>query len=237
MSRTLHLSSGPAPSLGRTAARGYGDGEQQQQDGVVVAGHGGRRAPAVLSVSAAGDVRRRRGRERGSAAQLLRRDVPGGGGDRAARGAWAAGAHTIGRAHCTAFSARLYNFSGTGAADPSLELDAAFLARLRHACPASSSLSGSGRRVHPGLVAPMDPHTPYALDTLYYWGVLRSRGLFASDQALLRPPPRRSGRPPTGPTRGSAGFAAAIVKMGQIQVLTGTSGQVRAKCGGVNQLN
>ncbi|PUZ43123.1 hypothetical protein GQ55_9G636900 [Panicum hallii var. hallii] len=76
------------------------------------------------------------------------------------------GAHTIGRAHCTAFSDRLYNFSATGAADPAL--DPPFLAQLQHACPAT----GPGGGVDPGLVVPMEPRTPYALDTLYYWGVL-----------------------------------------------------------------
>ncbi|KAJ1299046.1 hypothetical protein BS78_01G501800 [Paspalum vaginatum] len=140
------------------------------------------------------------------------------------------GAHTIGRSHCTAFSARLYNSS---AADPSL--DAAFLAQLRHACPASSSGHGGGR-VHPALVVPMEPHTPYSLDTLYYWGVLRNRGLFASDQALLASATTAAQvrRSADGSYPWKLRFAAAMVKMGQIQVLTGTSGQVRAKCGAVN---
>jgi peroxidase len=141
-----------------------------------------------------------------------------------------AGAHTIGRAHCTAFSDRLYNFSATGAADPAL--DPPFLAQLQHACPAT----GPGGGVDPGLVVPMEPRTPYALDTLYYWGVLRGRGLFASDQALL------ASAPTAAQVRQSAygsypwkqKFAAAMVKMGQIQVLTGSSGQIRAKCSAVN---
>ncbi|PVH33321.1 hypothetical protein PAHAL_9G627600 [Panicum hallii] len=140
------------------------------------------------------------------------------------------GAHTIGRAHCTAFSDRLYNFSATGAADPAL--DPPFLAQLQHACPAT----GPGGGVDPGLVVPMEPRTPYALDTLYYWGVLRGRGLFASDQALL------ASAPTAAQVRQSAygsypwkqKFAAAMVKMGQIQVLTGSSGQIRAKCSAVN---
>ncbi|XP_062211173.1 peroxidase 5-like [Phragmites australis] len=46
------------------------------------------------------------------------------------------GAHTIGRAHCTAFSDRLYNFSATGAPDPSL--DPAFLAQLQRARPSAN---------------------------------------------------------------------------------------------------
>lgn len=107
-------------------------------------------------------------------------------------------------------------------ADPTL--DKPFLAQLQHACPASSSGGGGG--VYPEFVVPMEPHTPHALDTLYYWGVLRNRGLFASDQALL------ASAPTAAQARQSAyggyplklKFAAAMVKMGQIQVLTGGGG-------------
>ncbi|CAL4912266.1 unnamed protein product [Urochloa decumbens] len=141
------------------------------------------------------------------------------------------GAHTIGRAHCTAFSDRLYNFSGTtGVADPTL--DPPFLAQLQRACPASSSNGG----VDPGLVVPMEPRTPYTLDTLYYWGVLRNRGLFNSDQALLASAPTAAQVWQTayGSYPWKLRFAAAMLKMGQIQVLTGGTGQIRAKCSAVN---
>ncbi|KAL6589677.1 hypothetical protein ACP70R_050262 [Stipagrostis hirtigluma subsp. patula] len=139
------------------------------------------------------------------------------------------GAHTIGRAHCTAFSDRLYNFSATGAADPAM--DPAFLAQLRRACPA-----GGDGAVDPALVVPMEPRTPYALDALYYWGVLRNRGLFVSDQALLSSPPTAAQvrQSAYGGYPWKLKFAAAMVKMGQIQVLTGSSGQIRSKCSLVN---
>ncbi|CAL4937349.1 unnamed protein product [Urochloa decumbens] len=142
------------------------------------------------------------------------------------------GAHTIGRAHCTAFSDRLYNFSGaTGVADPTL--DPPFLAQLQRACPAASSSNGG---VDPGLVVPMEPCTPYALDTLYYWGVLRNRGLFNSDQALLASAPTAAQvwQSAYGSYPWKLKFAAAMVKMGQIQVLTGGNGQIRTKCSAVN---
>ncbi|KAF8780420.1 hypothetical protein HU200_001539 [Digitaria exilis] len=111
------------------------------------------------------------------------------------------GAHTIGRAHCTAFS--------------------------RHACPASTFGD-----VDPGLVVPMEPHTPYSLDTLYYWGVLRNRGIFTSDQALLASAltAAQVRQSAYGSYPWKLKFAAAMIKMGQIQVLTGGSGQIRAKC-------
>ncbi|KAL6847656.1 hypothetical protein ACP4OV_022682 [Aristida adscensionis] len=141
------------------------------------------------------------------------------------------GAHTIGRAHCTAFSDRLYNFSATGAADPAL--DPAFLAQLQRACPAGAGADGG---VDPGLVVPMEPRTPFALDALYYWGVLRGRGLFVSDQALLSSPPTAAQvrQSAYGGYPWKLKFAAAMVKMGQIQVLTGGSGEIRAKCSVVN---
>ncbi|CAN6302524.1 unnamed protein product [Urochloa humidicola] len=140
------------------------------------------------------------------------------------------GAHTIGRAHCTAFSDRLYNFSATGVADPTL--DPPFLAQLQRACPASNG-AGAGVDVDPALVVPMEPCT---LDTLYYWGVLRNRGLFNSDQALLASGPAAAQvwQSAYGSYPWKLRFAAAMVKMGQIQVLTGTSGQIRAKCSAVN---
>ncbi|CAN6296770.1 unnamed protein product [Urochloa humidicola] len=138
------------------------------------------------------------------------------------------GAHTIGRAQCTAFSDRLYNFSATGVADPTL--DPPFLAQLQRSCPASNG------GVDPGLVVPMEPRTPYTLDALYYWGVLRNRGLFNSDQALLASAPTAAQVWQTayGTYPWKLRFAAAMVKMGQIQVLTGGSGQIRAKCSAVN---
>ncbi|TVU48583.1 hypothetical protein EJB05_08224, partial [Eragrostis curvula] len=141
-----------------------------------------------------------------------------------------AGAHTIGRAHCTAFSDRLYNFSATGDTDPTL--DPEFMAQLQHACPASAD-DGS---VDPNLVVPMEQHTPYALDTLYYSGVLHNRGLFTSDQALLTSAPTAAQvhQSAYGVYPWKTKFVAAMLKMGQIEVLTGGSGQIRVKCSAVN---
>uniref|UniRef100_A0A0D9VNT8 Peroxidase 1 n=1 Tax=Leersia perrieri TaxID=77586 RepID=A0A0D9VNT8_9ORYZ len=135
------------------------------------------------------------------------------------------GAHTVGRAHCTSFADRLYNFSATGAADPSIDLR--FLSQLRRACPAA----GPDGAVDPGLVVPMEPRTPNGFDMLYYWAVLRNRGLFTSDQALLSSP-RTAAQVRQSAYGGypwKLKFAAAMVKMGQIEVLTGSSGEIRSK--------
>lgn len=82
----------------------------------------------------------------------------------------------------------------------------------------------------------MEPRTPNGFDALYYWAVLRNRALFTSDQALLSSPPTAAQVRQTayGGYPWKLKFAAAMVKMGQIEVLTGGSGEIRTKCSAVN---
>ncbi|KAJ6373485.1 hypothetical protein OIU78_029220 [Salix suchowensis] len=136
------------------------------------------------------------------------------------------GAHTIGRSHCTSFSDRLYKFNGTTSQDPSL--DATYAASLKQKCPQGSTDSS--------LVVPMDTSTPTISDVSYYRDILANRGLFTSDQTLLSNTATASqvnsnSRSPLGWKRK---FAAAMVKMGGIGVLTGTTGEIRANCRVIN---
>ncbi|KAG1354723.1 putative Peroxidase 5 [Cocos nucifera] len=136
------------------------------------------------------------------------------------------GAHTIGRSHCSSFSNRLYNFSTTAKQDPSL--DATYAAQLKQQCPQGST--------DPNLVVPMDPPTPNIVDTSYYNDILGNRGLFTSDQTLL------SEAATASLVRQNAAnsllwqnkFAAAMVAMGQIGVLTGSNGEIRLDCRVIN---
>ena len=84
-----------------------------------------------------------------------------------------AGAHTIGASHCSAFSNRLYNFTGKGDADPSL--DRAYQRTLKKACKPGDV----------NTVVEMDPGSAVKFDNSYYRGVVSRKGLFVSDQALL----------------------------------------------------
>ncbi|XP_062119949.1 peroxidase 5-like [Humulus lupulus] len=136
------------------------------------------------------------------------------------------GAHTIGRSHCTIFSSRLYNFNGINGQDPSL--DSAYAAQLKQQCPQGST--------NPNLVVPMNPNSPTVADPGYYFDVLARRGLFTSDQALLSNAATANlvnqfARVPFLWTRM---FADAMVKMGQIEVLTGSAGEIRANCNVIN---
>ncbi|KAF3432726.1 hypothetical protein FNV43_RR23828 [Rhamnella rubrinervis] len=136
------------------------------------------------------------------------------------------GAHTIGQSHCSAFSHRLYNFNGTSSQDPSL--DPAYAQRLKAQCPQGGTDSD--------VTVPMNPDSPAILDVKYYSDVLDNRGLFTSDHALLSTPATANlvQQYSRNPFLWRSNFAAAMVKMGQIQVLTGTDGEIRANCRLIN---
>ncbi|KAJ8760780.1 hypothetical protein K2173_021818 [Erythroxylum novogranatense] len=139
------------------------------------------------------------------------------------------GGHTIGRSHCTSFSNRLYNFSQTIRQDPTL--DAMYAAMLKQQCPQSQSGT-----VDPNSVVPMDPISPTTLDSGYYVNILANRGLFVSDQTLLTNAATASqvNLNARDPMLWKTKFAAAMLKMGQLGVLTGKAGEIRANCRVIN---
>ncbi|KAL3653743.1 hypothetical protein CASFOL_003424 [Castilleja foliolosa] len=134
------------------------------------------------------------------------------------------GAHTLGRSHCTSFTNRLYTFSTNTSQDPTL--DPAYAAQLKRQCPQGSNAN---------LVVPMD-QSPALTDVQYYRDVLSNRGLFTSDQTLLTSPRTRAQVVQNAqiPFVWGRKFAAAMVKMGNIGVLTGNAGEIRANCRVIN---
>ncbi|XP_027073464.2 peroxidase 5-like [Coffea arabica] len=137
------------------------------------------------------------------------------------------GAHTIGRSHCISFSNRLFNFNTTTTQDPSM--DPSYAAQLAQQCP-------QGSISNPNLVVPMDPSTPTIMDTCYYDNILANRGLFTSDQTLLTNPSTANQviQNAQNPLLWENKFADAMVRMGQIGVLTGDAGEIRANCRVIN---
>ncbi|XP_010540729.1 PREDICTED: peroxidase 39 [Tarenaya hassleriana] len=137
------------------------------------------------------------------------------------------GAHTIGVSHCTSFSNRLFNFTGVGDQDPSLDSEYAANLRSRKCRSPSDNMTK----------VEMDPGSRKSFDLSYYNLLLKRRGLFESDNALTTDSTalalvRRL-------VAGSmdeffAEFAKSMEKMGRIGVKTGSDGEIRRYCAFVN---
>ncbi|THG21580.1 hypothetical protein TEA_025262 [Camellia sinensis var. sinensis] len=133
------------------------------------------------------------------------------------------GAHTIGVAHCSSFSNRLYNFTGVGDQDPALDSEYAANLKARK-CKTSTDNT---------TLVEMDPGSFRTFDLDYYTLVLKRRGLFQSDSAL-----RTSSTTKTYITQLLSGslqnfyseFALSMEKMGRVGVKTGSAGQIRKHC-------
>ncbi|OMO68940.1 Plant peroxidase [Corchorus olitorius] len=137
------------------------------------------------------------------------------------------GAHTFGRAQCRLFVNRLYNFSGTGNPDPTL--NSSYLTTLQQTCPQS----GSGFNV-----ANLDVTTPDSFDNNYFANLQTGQGLLQSDQELFS----TSGAPTislvntfsSNQTAFFQSFTQSMIKMGNISPLIGSNGEIRSDCKKVN---
>ncbi|GKD91140.1 peroxidase N1-like protein [Tanacetum coccineum] len=139
------------------------------------------------------------------------------------------GAHTIGTASCLTFSYRLYNYNNTNGPDPTI--DAALLPTLRNLCPNG----GDGtRRVT------LDTGSVGRFDNSYYSNLRNRRGVLESDAALWNTPATQTLVNRFLGIRGLAGltfnveFGRSMVKMGNIELKTGSQGEIRRVCTATN---
>ncbi|XP_049366325.1 peroxidase 3-like [Solanum verrucosum] len=138
------------------------------------------------------------------------------------------GAHTIGISHCSSFSTRLYNFTGTfGTQDPSL--DSEYAANLKaNKCKSINDNT---------TIVEMDPGSFRTFDLSYYKLLLKRRGLFQSDAALTTSTTTKSyiDQLVAGSLKEFyVEFAQSMEKMGRIEVKTGSDGEIRKHCAVVN---
>ncbi|XP_042480208.1 cationic peroxidase 1-like [Macadamia integrifolia] len=124
------------------------------------------------------------------------------------------GSHTIGQARCTNFRARIYNETN---------IDQSFASSLKSNCPSTGSDNN---------LSPLDAISQTTFDNAYYKNLVREKGLLHSDQQLYSGGSTDS-QVTTYSTSSSTfltDFANAMVKMGNLSPLTGTSGQIRTNC-------
>nr|ACK57683.1 peroxidase 4 [Litchi chinensis] len=125
------------------------------------------------------------------------------------------GGHTIGISHCTSFTERLYP-----TVDPTM--DKTFAKNLKESCPTIDSNN----------TVFQDIRSPNAFDNKYYVDLMNRQGLFTSDQDLYTD--KRTRDIVTSFAVDEKlffeQFALSMIKMGQLSVLTGNQGEIRANC-------
>nr|POE55867.1 peroxidase n [Quercus suber] len=136
------------------------------------------------------------------------------------------GGHTIGQARCAVFSNRLYNFSGPGIPDSTLDTN--MLSDLQNVCP----VNGDGNKT-----AFLDRNSTDLFDNHYFQNLVNQKGLLSSDQILFSSDEAKTTTQSlvqsysTNPSRFSADFLNSMIKMGNISPLTGSNGEIRKNWG------
>ncbi|TYI60855.1 hypothetical protein E1A91_D10G133100v1 [Gossypium mustelinum] len=124
------------------------------------------------------------------------------------------GSHTIGQARCTTFRTRIYNETN---------IDSTFATSLRANCPSTGGDNS---------LSPLDTTSSTSFDNAYFKNLQGQKGLLHSDQQLFSGGSTDSQVNAYSSNLGSftTDFANAMVKMGNLSPLTGTSGQIRTNC-------
>ncbi|KAF3796538.1 Peroxidase 23 [Nymphaea thermarum] len=126
------------------------------------------------------------------------------------------GAHTIGLARCTNFRNRTYHEKN---------INGFFAKERQESCP---RIVGHGDN----NLAPLDVQSPTVFDNNYYKNLLGYKGLLHSDQQLFNGGSTDSIVDAYAENADAfyANFIAAMIKMGDNKLLTGTDGEIRMDC-------
>ncbi|KAL2894426.1 Peroxidase 12, partial [Bienertia sinuspersici] len=132
------------------------------------------------------------------------------------------GGHTIGRAQCASFTNRLYPTQDS-------TLNQFFANNLKLTCPASNTTNTTN----------LDLRTPNIFDNKYYVDLMNRQGLLTSDQDLYTDSRTRSivTSFAVNQTLFFEKLIDGMIKMGQLGVLTGSQGEIRANCSSTNANN
>ncbi|CAN6309222.1 unnamed protein product [Urochloa humidicola] len=129
-------------------------------------------------------------------------------------------AHSVGLAHCSKFSNRLYNYQAGQPTDPTL--NPKYARFLEGKCPDGG----------PDNLVLLDQASPAQLDNQYYRNLQDGGGLLGSDEVLYTD---NRTRPMVNALANSTdafykAFADAIVRLGRVGVKSGRRGNIRKQC-------
>ncbi|KAK9080804.1 hypothetical protein SSX86_000562 [Deinandra increscens subsp. villosa] len=132
------------------------------------------------------------------------------------------GAHTIGVVHCSSFGQRLYPTQDT-------TMDQTFAKTLKGVCPTANT----------NATTFLDLRSENVFDNKFYVDLMNKQGVMTSDQDLYTDKRTRDivTSFAVNQTLFFEKFVDVMVKMGQMQVLTGTQGEIRNTCSKRNSDN
>ncbi|XP_027180925.1 peroxidase 20 [Coffea eugenioides] len=139
------------------------------------------------------------------------------------------GSHTLGKARCLSFRQRIYDYNSEEKYGYH-ERDEEYLSALRSLCPRS------GRD---NTLAPLDLKTPARFDNHYFINIIEGRGLLISDNVLVDQGLQWEIRKHVFAYASNQeyffdSFVNSMIKMGNVNVLTGNKGEIRKNCRFVN---
>ncbi|KAL1834722.1 hypothetical protein ACET3Z_004373 [Daucus carota] len=138
------------------------------------------------------------------------------------------GAHTIGSAHCSAFSERFKLDSKGNLKLIDTSLDSTYAAELTQQCGASQAQTS--------ITVNNDPGTPFIFDNEYYQMLLAHKGLFESDAVLLDNAKslKKVEEFANDKNRFFENWAQAFLRLASTDVKTGEDGEIRRSCSVIN---
>ncbi|XP_021683583.1 peroxidase 20 [Hevea brasiliensis] len=141
------------------------------------------------------------------------------------------GSHTVGKARCLSFRQRAHEVRNPQENYDKYKRYNTFRRILRSICPKSGK---------DNQLAPLDFNTPARFDNHYFLNILEGRGLLGSDNVLITQDKegeiiRQVWAYASNQHLFFESFVNSMIKMGNINVLTGTQGEIRKNCRFVNE--
>ncbi|BBH05197.1 root hair specific 18 [Prunus dulcis] len=130
-----------------------------------------------------------------------------------------------------AFARKGLNMTDMNTGKPDPDMNVALLGRLRRICPQNSAGTNATN-------LDQNPQSSFIVDNSFYKEILARRGILQIDQELALDPITQAtvtALANNGTNSFATKFGQAMVKLGAVEVLTGSQGEIRRSCRAVNK--